>query len=80
MINDPQSVQTPRSRPFAGHSLLTLAGAALAVILVLTVGFWLLGLVFSVIGWIIRLAILAAVGAVVWHFVARRLRGGPRYY
>ena len=80
MINDPQSVQAPESRPFTRHTLVKLAVAALAVILVLTVGFWLLGLVFSVVGWIVRVVVLAAVAAVVWHFVARWLSGRPRYY
>jgi putative flippase GtrA len=38
----------------------------------LGVAFWALGLLFHLLGWILRVAILAAVAAFVWHRLCRR--------
>ena len=38
----------------------------------LSVTFWAMGFLFHLAGWILRIAVLAAVGAFVWHKVSRR--------
>jgi archaellum biogenesis protein FlaJ (TadC family) len=59
------------------HSLfgliIAIAVAVVAAVLVLTAVFWFLGLIFDMAGWIARVAILAAVAALVWRVVTRRL-------
>jgi len=58
-----------------GRSIFSLIvmGAVVAVgaVLVLGAAFWVLGLVFHLAGWIIKVAILAAVAALVWRRVTR---------
>lgn len=53
--------------------ILLVIGAAVAVAVGLTLVFWVLGLVFNLLGWIARIAIITAVVAVVWRAVNRRL-------
>jgi hypothetical protein len=52
--------------------VLSIVVVALAALLVLGAGFWLLGIVFGMLGWIVRIALLAAVAAFVWRLVTRR--------
>lgn len=58
------------------HSVLTLVllivGVAIAAAIGLSVLFWAFGLVFHLAGFILRVAILAAVAAFVWKRVMRR--------
>ncbi|MBO0729130.1 MAG: hypothetical protein J2P57_07710 [Acidimicrobiaceae bacterium] len=53
--------------------ILTVIVVAIAAIVGVSILFWALGLIASVFGWALRIAFLAAVAAVVWHFVSRRL-------
>lgn len=60
----------PHRSPFA--LACTIAFVAVAAVVGLGVLFWALGFVFAMLGWILRIAILAAVGAFVWHRLSRR--------
>jgi hypothetical protein len=60
----------PRS-PFG--FILTIAAVCVVAIVGLSIFFWVIGLVASIFGWILRVAVLAAVAAFVWHYVSRRL-------
>jgi cytochrome c biogenesis protein CcdA len=53
--------------------IVTVIVVAVAAVLGLSIVFWALGLVASIFGWLFRIALLAAVAAVVWHYVTRRL-------
>ncbi len=62
----------PHSRsPFG--LVLTVIAVAVAVVIGLTFFFWVLGLIAGLLGWVFRIAILAGVAAVVWHYVTRRV-------
>lgn len=52
--------------------VVTIVVVAVAAAVGLGVAFWALGFLFSLLGWILRVAILAAVAAFVWHRVGRR--------
>lgn len=41
-------------------------------IVALSVAFWVMGFLFHLAGWILRIAVLAAVAAFVWRWVSRR--------
>lgn len=62
--------QPPRRSPFG--LACTIACVAVAAVVGLGVVFWALGFVFDMLGWILRIAILAAVAAFVWRRVTRR--------
>lgn len=65
--------QQPRRSPFA--LACTIACVAVAAVVGLGVVFWALGFVFDMLGWILRIAILAAVAAFVWRRVSHRRTG-----
>jgi hypothetical protein len=58
------------------HSIFSLVAwivvLAVAAAIVLTIAFWALGIVVGLAGWILKVAILAAVAAFVWRRVNRR--------
>lgn len=55
--------------------VVTIIVVAVGAAIVLGLLFWTLGLVFSIAGWIIRIAILAAVAALVWRRLTRHRAG-----
>jgi hypothetical protein len=58
------------------HSVFSLVAwivvLAVAAAIVLTIAFWALGIIVGLAGWILKIAILAAVAAFVWRKVSRR--------
>jgi putative flippase GtrA len=67
---DPEKDRPRRHSTFS--LIVTIVVVAAIAILGLSVSFWVLGLVFHLAGWILRVAILAAVAALVWRWVNRR--------
>jgi putative flippase GtrA len=59
------------------HSMFSLivmiVVVAVLAIAGLSIAFWALGFLFHLAGWILRIAVLAAVAAFVWRWVNRRL-------
>jgi putative flippase GtrA len=52
--------------------IVMIAVVAVLAILGLGVTFWVLGFLFHLAGWILRVAVLAAVAALVWRWITRR--------
>ena len=51
--------------------IVMIAVVAVGAVLVLGTAFWVLGLVFHMVGWILKVALLAAVAALVWRSITR---------
>ena len=51
--------------------IVMIAIVAVAAVLVLGTAFWVLGLAFHLLGWIVKVALLAAVAALVWRRITR---------
>jgi hypothetical protein len=51
--------------------IVMIAVVAVGAVLVLGTAFWVLGLLFHMAGWILRVALLAAVAAFVWKRITR---------
>jgi hypothetical protein len=73
------SHQSSDSEPEGGchrHSAFSLVAwiilLAVAAAIVLSIAFWVLGVVAGIAAWIVKIAILAAVGAFVWRRITRR--------
>ena len=58
------------------HSVFSLIVMVVVIAVIAAVGlsitFWALGFLFHLLGWILKVAVLAAVAAVVWRWVSRR--------
>ena len=70
---DPYRYGGPGDRPGRGllGTALMVVVIAVGAVLVLGTAFWAIGLVFHLLGWIVRVALLAAVAALVWRRVTR---------
>ena len=67
---DPQP-DRPRKPSIFSLIVMIVVVAAIAAV-GLTIAFWVLGFVFHLAGWILKIAVLAAVAAYVWRWVGRR--------
>jgi hypothetical protein len=54
--------------------IVTIVVVAVLAMVAIGIAFWTLGFLFSIAGWILRVAVLAAVAAFVWRWVNRRSR------
>jgi putative flippase GtrA len=52
--------------------VLLIVGLAIAAAVGLGIVFWVLGFLFHLVGWIVKIAILAAVAAFIWRRIAGR--------
>jgi len=60
--------------------VLTVVAVAVGAVFALTAFFWALDAVVHLVGWVVRIVVLSAVAATVWHYVSRRLaRRGERF-
>jgi hypothetical protein len=62
----------PRQKHSTFSLIVMIAVVAVLAILGLGIAFWLLGFLFHLAGWILRVAVLAAVAAFVWRRITRR--------
>jgi hypothetical protein len=67
---DPEPPRRPQHSTFSLIAMIVVIAVAATV--GLTVAFWALGFLFHLAGWILRVAVLAAVAAYVWRRVNRR--------
>ena len=68
--NPPENSAPHKNSTFS--LIVMIVVVAVIGVFALSVAFWVMGLLFHLAGWILRIAVLAAVAAFVWHRVSRR--------